>query len=305
MTAVVNNSPDLASRMINRILAIKPLSNIAKHQARQMMINRAQTLGIDWNQQVKDLSAQNWSEDFQRIRNPQLTYPDYYLTSFHAYDDGNLNWQAAFEQEPAAYTVHAKIWHDTGVKGDPKLRQTYHDILTTKISTAPRKILDVGCGVGLSTFALQKIYPQAEITGLDLSPHFLSVAQYNSRKRHQSINWVHGAAESTGFTPGSFDLASIFLLCHELPQSATRQILAEMRRIVRPGGYLGIMDMNPGSEIYKKMPTYVKTLLKSTEPYLDEYFSLDIEQAIINAGFKVLIIAPNSPRHRTIVAEAV
>lgn len=305
MTAVVNNTPDLASRLINRALAIKPLADIAKHQARQMMVKRGHSLGIDWNKHVNVLAARNWREDFERIRNPQVTYPEYYLNTFHAYDDGNLSWQAAFELEPAAYTVHAKIWHDTGADGDPKLRQSYHDVLKAHLPQPPTKILDVGCGVGLSTFALQNIYPQAEFTGLDLSPHFLSVAQYNSHKKNKSIHWRHAAAESTGFDDATFDFVSIFLLFHELPQSAAREILAEMRRIVRPGGYLGIMDMNPASPIYKKMPTYIKTLLRSTEPFLDEYFTLDLEQAIINAGFKVITLSPNSPRHRSLVAQAV
>lgn len=89
---------------------------------------------------------------------------------------------------------------------------------------------------------------------------------------------------------------------HELPQQATREIFAEARRLLRSGGYLTLMDMNPRSEIYRKMPPYVLTLLKSTEPYLDQYFTLDIEQALVEAGFQAPIIIPTSPRHRAIVA---
>jgi hypothetical protein len=62
------------------------------------------------------------------------------------------------------------------------------------------------------------------------------------------------------------------------------------------------MDMNPKSEVHKKMPPYILTLLKSTEPYLDEYFSLDIEQVLIEAGFNAPTITANSPRHRTVIA---
>ncbi|UBF24393.1 hypothetical protein K9N68_22180 [Kovacikia minuta CCNUW1] len=51
------------------------------------------------------------------------------------------------------------------------------------------------------------------------------------------------------------------------------------------------------------MPPYVLTLLKSTEPYLDQYFALDLEQALIGAGFEQPTIAPNSPRHRTAIAK--
>jgi ubiquinone/menaquinone biosynthesis C-methylase UbiE len=303
MTTVVNTAPGLASRLVNKVLAIKPLANLAKHQARQMMIKRAEKIGVPWTKEVQALRSHNWENHLTQVQNPQLNYPDYYLRSFHAYEQGNLNWDAALEVEVAAYAVHAGIWSNAGAKGDTMLRQSYHDILKSKIADEPRDILDLGCSVGMSTFALQKVYPQAKITGLDLSPYFLAVAHYRSHQRHAQINWVHAAAESTGLPAGSFDLVSAFLMFHELPQSATRQIFREARRVLRPGGYLTLMDMNPQSEIYGKMPPYILTLLKSTEPYLDDYFTLDIEQALVEAGFKAPIITSNSPRHRTVIAQ--
>ncbi|HIK05697.1 MAG TPA: class I SAM-dependent methyltransferase [Trichormus sp. M33_DOE_039] len=303
MTAAVKTAPGLASRLVNGILAIKPLANLAKHQARQMMIKRAETIGVPWTNEVKTLQARDWTQDLAQVQNPQVTYPDYYVTSFHGYEQGDLCWLAAFELEVAARAVHAKIWPETEAEGDAKLRQSYHDIVKVQIPDAPQTILDLGCSVGLSTFSLQALYPQAQVTGLDLSPYFLAVANYRAQQRQANINWVHAAAESTGLPDASFDFVSIFLMCHELPQSATRQIFAEARRVLRPGGHIGIMDMNPRSEIYKKMPPYILTLLKSTEPYLDEYFSLDIEQALVEAGFQRPTITSNSPRHRTVIAQ--
>lgn len=305
MTAAVPNAPGLASRLVNTVLAIAPLANLAKHQARQMMIKRAEEIGVPWTTQVQALRDLDWETHLTQVQNPDLKYPDYYCCSFHAYEKGNLNWEAALEVEVAAYAVHAKIWPDAGAQGDPKLRSSYHEILKSQIASNPKEILDLGCSVGMSTFALQEVYPQAKITGLDLSPYFLSVAHYNSQQRHKQINWVHAAAESTGLSNGSFDLVSTFLMCHELPQSATRQIFREARRLLRPGGYLAIMDMNPQSEIYAKMPPYILTLLKSTEPYLDEYFTLDIKQALVDAGFLPPTITSNTPRHRTVIAQAV
>ncbi|MBK1989101.1 class I SAM-dependent methyltransferase [Sphaerospermopsis aphanizomenoides BCCUSP55] len=303
MTTTLKSSPDLPSRMVNGILAIKPLANLAKHQARQMMIKRAEKIGVCWTKEVDRLQGRDWTTDLAQVQNPQLTYPDYYVTSFHAYETGNLSWQAAFEVESAAHAVHAKIWQDFEAQGDAKLRQSYHNIVKSSISQPPQDILDLGCSVGMSTFALQEVYPEAKITGLDLSPYFLAVANYRNQQCQTKINWVHAAAESTGMPNASFDLVSIFLMCHELPQSATRQIFAEARRVLRPGGHLAIMDMNPKSPIYKQMPKYILTLLKSTEPYLDEYFTLDIEQAFVEAGFQTPSITSNSPRHRTIIAQ--
>jgi ubiquinone/menaquinone biosynthesis C-methylase UbiE len=158
----------------------------------------------------------------------------------------------------------------------------------------------------MSTFALQGVFPEAKITGLDLSPYFLAVANYRAQERNlpNSPQWVNAAAESTGLPDASFDLVSVFLVFHELPQSAAKEIFREVRRLLRPGGCMTIMDINPQSEIYAKMPPYILTLLKSTEPYLDEYFTLDIAEAIAAAGFHSPLIVPNSPRHRTIIAQA-
>lgn len=311
MIAGVNTASGLASRLVNRVLAIKPLANIAKHQARQMMIERAEKIGVPWTKEVQALreaklshdgESHDWEALLAQVQNPQLTYPDYYLRSFHAYEEGNLHWEAAFEVEVAAYAVHARIWPNGEAQGDSQLRQSYHNVLKAQLTKEPRDILDLGCSVGMSTFALQEVYPDAKITGLDLSPYFLAVAHYRSQQRNAQINWVHAAAESTGLPSGSFDLVSTFLMCHELPQSATRQIFHEARRLLRPGGYLAIMDMNPKSQVFAKMPPYILTLLKSTEPYLDEYFALDIEQALVEAGFTAPTITSNSPRHCTTLA---
>lgn len=311
MTAATSASPNLASQFVNRVLAIKPLANLAKNQARSMMIKRAESIGVYWRQEVQALRARQedqefspcWEEELAQIQTPDLVYPPYYLTSFHAYEQGNLSWEAAMEVEVAAYAVHARIWPEGGAQGDALLRQSFHQALQQQIAEPPQDILDLGCSVGMSTFALQSVYPQARLTGVDLSPYFLAVAQYQARQQHAAVTWLHAAAEQTGLPDQSFDLVSAHLLFHELPQSAARAILQEARRLLRPGGYLAIMDMNPQSEIYAKMPPYILTLLKSTEPYLDEYFALDLEQAIEQAGFVAPTVLWNSPRHRTLVAQ--
>lgn len=302
MVIATKKTTSLSTRLINGLLAIKPLYGIAKHQARQMMVKRGERIGVPWKKQVEEMKTVDWESEIKKVENPSLSYPDYYLTSFHAYEQGNLGWKPALELEVASLTVHSTIFNKAGDKtGDSKLRASYHNILKAQIPE-PQNILDMACGVGLSSFALQEIYPQAKITGLDLSPYFLSVANYRSQQRQNNINWVHAAAESTGLPDNSFDLVSIYLTLHELPQSATRQIFTEARRVLRTNGHIAIKCMNPESEVFQKMPRYVFTLLKSTEPYLDEYFTLDIKQALIDAGFQTPTITPSSPRHRTVVA---
>jgi ubiquinone/menaquinone biosynthesis C-methylase UbiE len=322
----------LANTLINGILAVPPLASFAKQRARAMMINRAEALGVPWRQRVQELQARHgqtgntvdsaaataglasgWEEERSQIETPDLAYPDYYLTSFHAYDEGNMGWTPAMEVEVASLAVHARLWPELGIKGDAQLRQSYHDVLTVQLPDTLHDIVDLGCGVGMSTQALQAMFPMATMTGVDLSPYFLAIARYRDQQRlarpesssspPHAIRWVHRAAENTHLPAHSYDLVSACLVFHELPQQAARNILSEARRIIRPGGYLSIMDMNPGCDTFMKMPSFVFTLLKSTEPYLDEYLSLDLEQAIYDAGFQRPTVTITSPRHRTLVAQ--
>jgi ubiquinone/menaquinone biosynthesis C-methylase UbiE len=344
------SAPNLLAGVVNQVLAIKPLWNLAKGRARAMMVKRAESIGVPWRETVQELQTRHteeafssdWQTELKAIQNPDLSYPAYYTTSFHAYDEGNLGWRPAMEVEVAAKAVHARIWPEAGAAGDARLRQSYHDVLRAQLPQAPRDIVDLGCGVGMSTETLQAIFPEARLTGVDLSPYFLAVAKYREEERRKDegmgrwgygentllnganplttsspyhsissptawgkplprLHWHHAPAEDTRLPEASFDLVSICLVFHELPQSAAKAIIREARRLLRPGGHLAIMDMNPESEVLKNMPPFVFTLLKSTEPYLDEYFTLDIEAAFVEAGFERPGIAFNSPRHRTII----
>lgn len=314
----------VASSVINGLLSVKPLANFAKQRARTMMMDRAEGLGIYWREEVKVLRSRAnpptdsdtvnpaWEDVLTAITNPDLVYPRYYTTSFHAYDEGNLGWLPAMEVDVAARAVHARIWPEgdarAGIHGDASLRASYHQILQATLPSAPQTIVDLGAGVGRSTFALQDAFPGAQVTGIDLSPYFLAVAQYAQKQERSDtppIQWIHAAAERTELADSSVDLVSTCLMCHELPTKATREIIAEAYRILRPGGHFAIMDMNPQSEVYSKMPPYILTLLKSTEPYLDQYFTLDISTAFQEAGFTQPAIAQNTPRHRTIVGQKI
>lgn len=317
MAVIFAPAVNVANTLVNGLLAVKPLANLAKHQARTMMIKRAESIGVHWRQEVKELRSRGknvafdpeWEMELAAIQDPDLVYPDYYLKSFHAYEKGNLCWEAATEVEVAAQAVHARLWPEAGAAGTLRLRQNFIEALQTKLSKPPQQIIDLGCSVGISTRALQAAYPLAEITGIDLSPHFLAVAQFHDRYGERQLpnssvtHWRHAAAESTGLPDQSCDLVTAFLVVHELPQSATKAIFHEARRLLRPGGHLAIMDSNPKAEGYAKMPPYVLTLLKSTEPYLDDYFSLDIEQAMEEVGFLPPSIFDTSPRHYSLIAQ--
>ena len=68
MTATqIKTTPGLTTRLIDGVLAIKPLANLAKHQARNMMIKRAEKIGVPWRENVKKLRSQDWESDNKSV----------------------------------------------------------------------------------------------------------------------------------------------------------------------------------------------------------------------------------------------
>lgn len=91
---------------------------------------------------------------------------------------------------PPLHRFNQSFNHCHHHRGDHKLRSTYGERMLQLMSqlgcAAPGqvgKVLDMGCATGLSSLALRELFPAAHITGVDLSPHFLAVADYEQQKR--------------------------------------------------------------------------------------------------------------------------
>jgi phosphatidylethanolamine/phosphatidyl-N-methylethanolamine N-methyltransferase len=96
-----------------------------------------------------------------------------------------------------------------------------------------RTVLEMGVGTGL---ALPRYLPEKRITGIDLSAEMLAqarkrVVQFGLRNVEMLREMD---AEATDFADASFDIAVAMFVASVVP-SAPR-LLAEMRRVVRPGG---------------------------------------------------------------------
>ncbi|KQZ98481.1 SAM-dependent methyltransferase [Mesorhizobium sp. Root157] len=94
------------------------------------------------------------------------------------------------------------------------------------------KVLDVGCGTGSLTFALAKSAHLGTIDAIDYSPVFVEAAQ--RRNTDPRINIRQGDACALPYEDGTFDRAMALLVLHFVPEAG--KAVAEMRRVVRPGG---------------------------------------------------------------------
>ncbi len=300
---------DFLSRLVNVLIQTRPLYGLMKQQARQVLIKTAEKNGIPWRQTVQEFEAANLGDRLTAFSNPAVDYPDYYQVPFHAYDQGNLCWLAAFEAEPATYAMPLRVWPDEGLSAEAaqaRLRASFHEVLAVHGPTQVQNILDIGCSIGISTLSLHRYYSQQQAhpvrtVGLDLSPYMLTVAEARDRQGEIS-EWVHGNAEATPWPEATFDLVTLQFVIHELPQHASRTIFAEAFRLLRAGGCLAIVDNNPQSPVIQNLPPVLFTLMKSTEPWSDEYYTLEVEATLRSLGFAAPITVASDPRHRTIVA---
>lgn len=299
---------DLLSRFVNLLIRTKPIYGIMKSQARQVLIKTAEKNGIPWRNNYQELEQSIPKELLNSLANIDLIYPDYYQLPFHAYDQGNLCWAAAFEAASATYSMGLRVWKDedlTWQDAQQRLRYSFFHVVEQYTPAIITDVLDLGCSVGISTQALHKYFSQKQnapiITlGLDLSPHMLVVAQ-TTDTNHQVSQWIHGLGEATGLADNSLDLVTLQFVIHELPRQATREIFCEVLRILKPGGVIAIVDNNPASPVIQNLPPVLFTLMKSTEPWSDDYYTFDVETAMQEVGFDYQTTVASDPRHRTII----
>ncbi len=102
-----------------------------------------------------------------------------------------------------------------------------------------RDVLEVGVGTGL---ALPHYHREKQITGIDLSVEMLRKArQRTSRDVLSNVQALHEMdAEATSFGTGSFDIAVAMFVASVVPNP--RLLLTEMRRLVRPGGNILLIN---------------------------------------------------------------
>ncbi len=295
---------------IDRLLAIEPLRQLLFWQARGLIIRTAEGRGIAWRQRREQLQAAA-EPLLAAVSDPAVEPPAYYRARFHAYDQGNLCWQAACEAEQATDSMALRVWPAEkalpAAVAQQRLRSAIFAAIEPSLSGPVRRALDLGCSVGVGTLALQQWLEQrqgaepARVEGLDLSPQMLAVARARDPEGRIAA-WHHAAAEATGLESAAYDLITLQFVCHELPGEATCAVLREAARLLRPGGVIAVVDQDPDSEVIRRLPAPIATLLKSTEPYLEDYFRLDFPAALQAAGFHAVRREAADPRHRVLVA---
>jgi ubiquinone/menaquinone biosynthesis C-methylase UbiE len=107
------------------------------------------------------------------------------------------------------------------------------------------RVLDLGCGTGYLTQRLARaVSPTGTVLGIDASAHAVEHARTLAAEQ-PGCTFERGIAERIDAPDGSFDVAVSCLMIHHLPEPVRPQAVAEMYRVLRPGGRLMVADFRP------------------------------------------------------------
>lgn len=114
------------------------------------------------------------------------------------------------------------------------------------------RILDNGCGVGMTDLHLRRHY--SSITGCDMSAESLELA----RARNPGLAYIHHTGDRLPFADGSFDIAFAVCVVHHVPPQQWPSFFREMLRVLVPGGLLVICEHNPNNPLTRLVVSRVE-----------------------------------------------
>lgn len=146
---------------------------------------------------------------------------------------------------PVGAVLHSPVLYDLVVwlslrGGERRLRSR---ILELGGVRSGESVLDVGCGTGsLAILAKEITGPAGAVCAVDPSPEMLARARAKAARAGVEVRFENAAAQALPFPDSSFDVALSTMMLHHLGRAGRRQLAAELRRVIKPGGRALVVD---------------------------------------------------------------
>lgn len=104
------------------------------------------------------------------------------------------------------------------------------------------RILEIGCGTGNVALLAKRLHPDTQVVGLDPDPKAVARAGRKAEREGLSIRLDLGLSEQLPYPDGSFDRVLSAFMFHHLGPGEKEATLREVRRVLKPGGSLHLLD---------------------------------------------------------------
>jgi len=220
-------------------------------------------------------------------------YPDYYLNTWHYQTDGWLSSESAGVYETSTETLF--LGQQDAMQRTTLVPLARH-LKGKDLSSA--KVMDLACGTGRFATFVKDNFPAAHVTGLDLSPFYLQEARENMAhwnllrgdgasgggKTAGGADFLQAPAEDIPVPDASYDAITCVYLFHELTPEVRKKIVAEMYRVLKPGGMVVLTDsiqVGDRPELDEKIDAFTQF----NEPNYSDYVRTDLGGLFKEAGF--------------------
>jgi len=145
------------------------------------------------------------------------------------------------------------------------------------------RVLDVGCGTGHAALTLAPLLPDGLACGMDISSAMVAAGRGKApREIRDRVGFVQASSAALPYGDGTFDHVMCTNSFHHYHDPL--HALAEMKRVLRPGGQLIIFENAPDLSLYTKLWDRVLHLIE--QGHVRYYASRELGEMITRSGFE-------------------
>lgn len=108
-------------------------------------------------------------------------------------------------------------------------------------------VLDIGCGTGALALLIKDMHPDVAVTAIDPDPRALARAERKARQAGVAIRFDRGFGDALPYPDQAFDRVFSSMMLHHVPRAEKQGLLSEVRRVLKPGGRLELLDFAGGT----------------------------------------------------------
>lgn len=245
-------------------------------------------------EQMKQKAQALTDNDPRLILDPELVIPPYLAAIDHHCMPGSYHAELVPGDVSAAANYDCGIFVTTGGGlgrySDGGGQAVVAWMQKNRPGFTPKRILDIGGGLGQNVLPIAQAYPEAEVICVDTAAPLLRYGLARAKSLGiDNVTFLQANAEDLPmFEDGAFDWIQSTMFLHETSVKAMPRIMTESHRLLAPGGIvMHVEQPQYGSD----MPLYEQAIrdwdaFYNNEPFWTKMHELDLDQWMMEAGFE-------------------